>query len=369
MPLLRKLLFVAVPVILIAAQIACSFGGFTISKEEGNTQPGQPPSPGQSEQPASPGQLEPTSFVVVNTPTSSPAIQVAPPQSGTANAAGRVLWNGQPVIGVEVKLCQEMKLISGCEGTQFSTTTDNQGYYVFASVTPGEYVIVVHAIDADRWIYITAGLSLSGKKHSLIADQTLTIGDQHIYNFDLTLTFPADDEEVSQARPTLTWVAYPEASYYEVYVSPRSGESIRENVTENKFAIPRDLLNCEYTWTVEAFNAQRIQIAEHEGYGKFQVVDQSAACEVLLNAPLDGVNLKGDGIEFSWQAHPLATHYMLYVSDENYKNVIDGVRVNTTTYTLTQVLPPGQYRWYVSAYDDADWIAASAHYDFTVTSP
>ena len=361
----KRLFFVAMAIVLIIAQIACSLGGFTISKEEVSPQD-QPAQPAQPVNPAQPG---PTGFVVLSTPTSAPAIQVAPPQPGTANAAGRVLWNGQPIIGVEVKLCQEMKLLSGCAGTQFSTTTNDQGYYVFASVTPGEYALVVHGIDADRWIYITAGLSISAKKHQLTAGQTLNVGDQHIFKFDLALTSPTEDEKVSQAKPTLTWNTYPDTAYYEIYVSPRSGESIRENVTENKFTVPNPLLNCEYTWTVEAFNSQGIQIAEHEGYWDFLVTGQSASCEVLLNAPLDGVNLKGTGIEFSWQAHSLATHYMLYVSDENYKYVIDGARVNTTTYTLTQVLPPGQYKWYVSAYDDKDWIASSDHYDFTVSGP
>lgn len=363
----NKMLYLFLPVILIAAQLACSVGGFTISKDGEGAQP-------QSEQPsgqptAGGGLPAPTRVVVVNTPTSSPSIQVAPPQPGTANAVGRVLWNGGPVVGVEVKLCQEVKTFSGCEGTQFSTVTDDQGYYVFANVTPGEYVVIVHAVDAERWIYITAGLSLSGKKHELAADQTLTIGDQHIYKFDLRLTSPAQDEKVNQATPTLTWDAYPGAAYYEVYLDPRSGTAIRENVTENKFTVPQPLLNCEYTWTVEVFNEQKIQIAEHEGYGDFQVIGQPASCEVLLTAPLDGTNLQGEGIEFSWQAHPLATHYMLYVYDESYKNVVDGVRVDSTTYKLTQALPPGEYKWYIAAYAGSTWIAASDHYDLVVTGP
>src|SRR4030042_3731893 len=37
--------------------------------------------------------------------TNTPAIVVATPQPGTANAAGRVLWNNEPVTDIEVKLC------------------------------------------------------------------------------------------------------------------------------------------------------------------------------------------------------------------------------------------------------------------------
>ena len=111
--------------VLIAAQISCSLGGFTISRDESEAQPEATSQLESAEQTASPAQTEPTEVVIVNTPTSEPMIEVPPPESGKSNAVGRILWNGQPVIGTEVKLCEEMGLITGCEGTQFSTTTSS----------------------------------------------------------------------------------------------------------------------------------------------------------------------------------------------------------------------------------------------------
>ncbi|MBU1660316.1 MAG: carboxypeptidase-like regulatory domain-containing protein [Chloroflexi bacterium] len=366
----NKFVLICVVVVFIMAQISCSLGGFTISREDSGAQPEATSQLDSTEQPASPAQTAPTEIVVVNTPTSEPMIEVPPPESGKSNAVGRILWNGQPVIGTEVKLCEEMGLITGCEGIQFSTTTDEQGYYLFVNVIPGQYAIVVHAIDVDRWLFITARLGLSPKKHTLEAGKTLELGSQHIYKFDLYQISPAEGEQVDEAEPTLRWDVYPDAAYYEVYVSPQNGDSIREKLTSNEFTVNKNLLNCEYSWQVEAFNAQEVKIAEHEGYMHFLVIDQSASCEALLNSPQDGANVTGEGLELSWQAHPLANYYLLYVSDESYNNIVDGVRVNETSYVLTQTLSSGKYKWYISVYDQAGkWIATSAHYGFIVTNP
>jgi hypothetical protein len=378
----RSYLILTAAALIITVQIACSVGGFTLSKNDSTSQKTTQPQaqssgaeqPGptqsiQSTQSTKSEKSQPTKFVILNTPTPETAIQVEPPQSGKANAAGRILWNNQPVVGNEVMLCENMEIFKGCQGAQFTTNTSEKGYYVFASVPPGQYAIVMKAVDAESWIYITGGLSISAKKHELKAGETLMLKDQHIYRLDLKQTSPAIDEKVNQEKPTLVWETYPDAAYYEVWLNPRSGQYISDKVTENKFTVPRALLNCDYTWSIEAFNKYGIEIAEHDGYMHFQVTGQPASCEVLLNAPLDGANLKGTGNEFAWQAHPLADHYLLYVQDKKFKNIVDSVRVNGTSYTVTDTLPPGDYQWYIAAYDHDTWIAASDHYKFKVSAP
>jgi len=372
----KHFLLVAITFALIAVQIACSIGGYSLSKDNSSSQTGsesqtQTPDLGQPVPTlaAKPSKPEPTKFVTIKTPTSAPALQVAPPEPGTANAAGRVVWNSQPVVGDEVKLCEEMGMFSGCEGKQFSTATDDQGYYVFMNVTPGEYSVIVKSIDSEHWIFATAKFGISAKKQQLTAGETLILNDLHLFKSDLKHISPAEDEKVNEDKPTLAWDAYPDAAYYEVYLNPRAGSSISDTVTENSYTATRSLLNCEYTWQVEAFNADKIEIAEYDGFSHFRVVGQPNSCEVLLNSPQDSASLKGTGIELSWQAHPLATEYYVYVSDKNYKNVIDAAKTSATTYKLTEALPAGDYSWYIAAYDGSECIAWSDHYKLKVTGP
>ena len=362
-PMLAALFF------LLLAQLACSAGGYSLSREPATSPPAQQEQNPATQAPASLATRAPTlaSPVMVKTPTPTFSIEVPPPAAGKSNAVGLVLWNGHPVVGADVRLCEDMGIISGCEGQQASTFTDDQGYYLFQDVEPGEYAVVVHAVDTDRWLYISSALSLGARKATFATDQTLNLGVQQIYKFDLQQTSPSEDERVSQAMPSMKWDPYPEAAYYEIYVSPQSGDSISQQVQGTEYSFTNPALNCEYTWQVEAYNSDQVEIAEHDGYSHFQVVNQPASCLIDLIGPQDGASLGASAIEFSWQAHPMAGHYLLYVSDSDYNNLVDGVQVNGTSYTLTQDLPSADYRWYVAVYDTAgNWIASSPHYDLIV---
>jgi hypothetical protein len=308
--------------------------------------------------------------LVVSSPT--PAIEVPLPQAGTGNVVGRILWNNRPVVGIEVQLCENFDWMGGCEGISFSTNTDDKGYYLFQNVTPGEYALAAHAIDKDSWLYVTAGLGFGAEKYTVTADKTLFIEEQSIYKFDLKLTYPAKNAEIDVAQPALTWDPYPDAAYYEVYLtSEKSGAIyVNERVDTNQITPSKPLLGCSYTWQVDAFNADGTKIAESDGYFHFDLVDQQVTCLVKIISPQDGASLSAANLTLTWEAHPMAAYYRVVVWDEDYNDLLGRARSDGTTYIVTQALGAGKYKWYVIAYDESDnQIAQSDFYEFTITGP
>jgi hypothetical protein len=309
-------------------------------------------------------------------PTLAEPTPIGPaPASGTGNVQGRVLWNGQPVVDVEVKLCEKVSLFGGCSGFETGTRTDDGGRYLFVDIAPGQYSLVVQAPDGDRWLYITAGLGISAREYSVVADQVLNVGDHHTYKSDLRITDPQDESQVDSASLVLTWEAYPDAAYYELYLSPEKGNAIytSHQVDDTQTMPAAPLVNCSYTWSVEAFNAQRIKIAETDGYYHFTVTGQAVSCYVQIAAPLDGVSVPGSGLILSWEPHPSAAYYKILMwndTDPNRPKILDFVQVREPSYAFTEELDPARYVWSVHAYSESgDEIAGSQVYDFVVTGP
>jgi hypothetical protein len=300
----------------------------------------------------------------------TPDIDVPDPESGTGNVVGKIVWNELPAADLEVRLCEEMGIASGCKGNQYSTQTDADGIFLFANVVPGEYALAVSSFDGKHWLYVTAGLGISAKKYTVEADQTLRIPQQAIYKFDLVQTRPEEDEKVAEARPTLEWEPYPDAAYYLVYLTQENGSPIFVNEkTETTSIAPRkDLLACDYTWQVEAYNSQGGKIAEQDGYSHFKVVDQPLSCYLDALSPLNGAAVAGSGIVLKWKAHELAKYYRVHIWDKDYTDLLDGIKVEGTSYSVPQALPAGKYKWYVTAYDEDDkQFAQSDFIEFTVT--
>jgi len=320
----------------------------------------------------------PTSIPLTPTPvppTSLPTPSAPPPAPGTGNVVGRILWNAQPVADTEVKLCEDVSMVGGCKGIEYSTYTDATGVYLLADVPPGEYGLVVHAIGADRWVYVTAGLGISARKYTVAADQVLTVDDQSIYKFDLKLTGPTDKEQVETGQPALVWEPYPEAAYYELYLTSEKAGNVVNNyrVDANQVTLDKSLVDCKYTWSVEAFNAQGEKIAETDGYFDFTVTGQPLSCYILITAPLDGVTVPGNGLALAWEAHPSAAAYKILMwndTEADRPKVLDFVEVRETSYTFSETLASARYVWSVTAYDAAgQQVAGSQVYDFTVSNP
>lgn len=342
-------------VLLALLLLACSFTSIETSVEREPLfpiEPTIPPSPTPVPPPPSPTPAGPT------------------PQAGTANVIGRLFWNSKPVVDVEVRLCEEVQFIGGCQGREFVTRTDAEGVYFFVHVLPGEYALVVHALDGDGWLYMSSGL-LTARKYTVRANEVLSIADQHIYKSDLQLLNPADGGKVDDPQPTLSWQAYPEAAYYEIYLNPEHGKSIytRQKVEATQITPPHKLMACKYTWKVEAFNSNRVKIAESRGYQTFYITAPQESCYIQVIEPLDGAQVAGKGLMLQWKPHETAFYYKLLMWKDETGNpkVLDFVQVRDTTYTLPETLKPGRYVWSIYAYDNfGEQIAGSGVYDFTV---
>jgi hypothetical protein len=312
----------------------------------------------------------------IGTPQPAPPTPEGPtPLPRTGSAMGRILWNGQPVGDLEVKLCEKVSMVGGCSGLEFSARTGEAGDYLIADVPPGEYSLVAHALGAERWLYVTTGLGPGARMYTVAADQTLRAGDHHVYMFDLRSTAPGDGSQVDTATPTLAWEAYPGASTYELYLRPEKGNAIfvGHRTDGNDLGLEAPLLNCKYTWTVDAFNAEGIKIAETDGYRGFTVTGQPVSCYLDITAPLDNATVPGTALSLSWEAHPLAASYKILMwndTDESKPHLLDFTEVREPGYAFDHTLPPASYVWCVYAYDgEGEEIAGSEVQSFNVTGP
>lgn len=193
------------------------------------------------------------------TATATFAIAIPSPAAGKAGAAGLALWNNQPTIYAKVLLCEEFDW-GGCTGTEYSTLTNEQGYYVFKNVKPGQYMLVINIPNTDWYIYNI------DKKENLEADHIQYFEPVHIFKVDLRPEYPPDQATISEDRPTLKWKIYPEASYYEVTIWTQYFANIHEwqRVETNEYTIQKPLPEGYYIWQLEAFNADGIKISEAE---------------------------------------------------------------------------------------------------------
>lgn len=279
------------------------------------------------------------------------------PASGTGNVVGRLLWNGQPVIGVPVKLCDEIEFFGGCQGDEYDATTDDTGVFLFADIPPMTYGLTFHALESEDWYYFTSGI-LDAQDFEVTPDETLNVGDQNIVRYDLKSVSPAEDVEISEPRPTLEWEAYPDAAYYEVTLDSDRGYSVFlfEETQETSITSTQDLLNCGYSWYIKAYNSNGVQIAETDGMWDFTETGQPYDCNVTGLSPADGASASASGLTLNWDAHGLAAYYQinLYSADDSSINPLDFVRADTNSYTVTQTIEPGTYNWVVYAYDTND---------------
>jgi hypothetical protein len=287
---------------------------------------------------------------------------------------GRLLWNSKGVAGNPVKLCEDITFIGGCKGREYDTLTDETGVYLFTDLPPREYALATKALDSPDWLYVTVGLGLQSGKYTVVADQTLVVGDLAIFKTDLKILFPAETEKVSDPKPTLRWEAYPQAAFYSVSVYPQYGSVVfyQQRVDTNELSVPNALLTCEYTWTVDAFNSDGMRLAKNAGSARFYIVGQPASCLVKLISPADKATVSAKGLTLSWEPNPLADRYKVFLNraEGDYASILTGVETAETSYTLEVTLQPGKYTWTVSAYDEFGSLLASSNAsDLVLTSP
>ncbi|MCP4416603.1 MAG: hypothetical protein GY805_08270 [Chloroflexi bacterium] len=294
-----------------------------------------------------------------------------PPSEGKGNVFGEIRWNGSGAAGLDLLLCADFSSFSGCGDEEFSSTTDEKGQYLFENIDPGIYALSVKVFDTEDWLYISSGI-LSSADFEVESGKTLTIETQNIFKLNLNPRTPKNGEKVSPGEVPLDWDDYADADYYKISLYPDEGDAILVDKRANESSIEVDLLplNCGYRWSVEAFNSDRIKIAETAEQFDFRVENQNGSCLLAIEEPADGAEIRGDDIILNWEDSPLANTYKILMwndDDAEAENELNFEEVNESSYRFNKTLTPARYVWSVTAYDEnGNKVGGTEIFDFTV---
>jgi FlaG/FlaF family flagellin (archaellin) len=192
----------------------------------------------------------------------------ATPESGKANVQGKVLFNGEPAAGVEVKICQKFSRFMGdCSGDTFKTKTDASGEYLFSNVTAGVYEgLLVKVFETNSYIFATQGLGVSAAKYKFDADSTYFAPVTNLFKFDLKHQEPKANATVDGTDLKVKWEAYAGATYYKLNVNPAEYDSDStisgERVEGNEYTVPKVLKPGKYSLTLSSYNANDVKLSE-----------------------------------------------------------------------------------------------------------
>ena len=141
------------------------------------------------------------------------------PAAGKANVQGKALYNEQPAVGVDVKLCLKFnRFMGGCTGESFTTKTDENGEYLIKNVPPGVYEgLTVRVFNTPYFVFATSGI-ISAAKYKIEADKTYFAPETNLFKNDLKITGPKMNSKVPPEGLEVKWDAYPDAAYYKLSV-------------------------------------------------------------------------------------------------------------------------------------------------------
>jgi hypothetical protein len=217
-----------------------------------------------------------------NAGTAAPetGVEKVKPAPGTGNVQGKVLYNGKPAVGIEVKLCEKFnQFFGGCSGKTYTAKTDADGDYVVPNVPPATYEgLMARVFDTDSYIFATTGIAgLTSAKYEVAADKTLFARPTHLFKSDLKLLNPKAGSKVSAQGLELKWPDYPDAAYYKLslYASDSSVTSpyIGQRVEATTFPVDKPLPKGEYRVQLEAYNDSDQKLAESAKDIKFTVTE------------------------------------------------------------------------------------------------
>ena len=207
-------------------------------------------------------------------------VEKVKPAPGTGNVQGKVLYNGQPVAGIEVKLCEKFnRFFGGCSGQTYTAKTDSEGDYVVTNVPPATYEgLTVRVFDTDTVVFATTGIAgLSTAKYEVAADKTLFVRPTHLFKSDLKMLNPKAGSKVSAGGLELKWQEYPDAAYYKLSLYPSDSSVtspyIGQRVEATAFPLDKPLPKGEYRVQLEAFNGSDQKLAESANDLKFTVTE------------------------------------------------------------------------------------------------
>lgn len=284
------------------------------------------------------------------------------------------MWNSQPAVKSQVKLCNDFHFYYGCKGLEYSASTDKQGYYLIENIKPGEYTLLANLFGTSWYLYST-------EKVNIQTDKVSFEKPFHLYKLDLEPVSPANAKSIidfTKGAPILEWKEYPSAAYYEITVDTYFvNAAIREKVETNSFTLTDDIQisDCNFSWSVIAYNNDGIKISEFKEEAKFSIVNSGDSCSILPNSPKENEKVTGGQVTVSWEPNSLADYYLVYFVTEDQSGDIfsstGGTKVdkNTTNFSMSNV-SAGRYVWAVDAYDaSGNQVATSGLVYFSVTNP
>jgi hypothetical protein len=198
------------------------------------------------------------------------------PAPGKGNVQGKVLFNDQPVEGIEVKICQNFSTILGikCDGKTLTTKTDKDGVFVLANLDPMTYGgLTAKVFKSNYYVYPRESV-MTAQRFTVEPDKTIYARDINLFKDDIKITNPKAGSKVDAKAVELKWDAYPDAAYYKVSILADAGGTTPvsgERVDDPSYAVTEDLTNGKYRIKVEAFNANDRKLAENSDDIKFTI--------------------------------------------------------------------------------------------------
>ena len=198
------------------------------------------------------------------------------PAAGKGNVQGKVLFNDQPVEGIEVKICEKFSTIMGirCDGKSKTTKTGADGVYVIADLDPMTYGGLTAKVYKTNYYIYPREQIMTPKRFAVEADKTIFANDISLFKNDLKVTNPKSGAKVEAQGLELKWDAYPDAAYYKVSLYPDGGGMPpvnAERVDDPVYSVTEPLTNGKYRIRLEAYNANNNKLAETGDDIKFNV--------------------------------------------------------------------------------------------------
>ena len=210
---------------------------------------------------------------------SGTGVEKEKPAAGKANVQGKVLYNGQPADGIDVKLCETFnQYFGGCSGDTYTAKTDASGEYLIKNVPPGIYEgLVAKVFKTDYYVFATTGF-IGSAKYQIDADKTFFAPDTNLFKNDLKLVSPKSGSKVPAGSIEVKWEAYPDAAYYKLSVNGDSStgaetdlDFINKRVEGLSFVLDKPLKPGTYSPRVTAYNASDVKLSESSDDIKFTV--------------------------------------------------------------------------------------------------
>ncbi|HEX8492551.1 MAG TPA: hypothetical protein VF658_06890 [Pyrinomonadaceae bacterium] len=255
---------------------ALFMSGCKSSSEVNNTPPTQPANTKTEAKTTTKPPVKPNEDGTIPSGT---GVEKEKPAAGTGNVQGKVFYNGQPVEGIEVKLCETFsQYLSGCGGETFTAKTDQAGEYLIKNVPPRIYQgLVAKVFNTNYYIFATSGVVQSAK-YKIEDGQTFFAPDTNLFKNDLKLLSPKAGSKMGAGNIEVKWDAYPDAAYYKfsIYADSSSGATteydyINKRVDGLSYALDKPLSPGSYTCVVEAYNGNDIKLSQSSSDIKFTV--------------------------------------------------------------------------------------------------